>query len=73
MRDVTETGNIVKTADGAEADGRLLKEKACTVKILPTGDTWYGMTYREDADAVKAAFAKMAGEGTYPEELYSDL
>ena len=128
VRDVTETGNIVKTADGAEADGRrldpesyvsmnfwgfpgeppeflqsleagfrdffrtavpanprkaehllptfigrLLKEKVCTVKVLPTGDTWYGMTYREDVDAVKAAFAKMAGEGTYPEELYSDL
>ena len=40
------------------------------VKLLSTDDRWYGMTYREDIDAVKAAIAGMKAKGIYPEKLW---
>jgi len=125
LTEVVETKNIVKTADGAEADGKaldvdslvsmnmwgltpdflktlevgfeefferevpgnplkaeyliptfigeLLKDGRITVKVLPTNDTWYGMTYREDVEAVKESFRRMLDEGVYRKELFSDL
>jgi len=128
VRDVVETSNIVKTANGAEADGKrldsesfvsmnfwgfpgnppeflnvleegfkeffkttvpsnpmkaeyllptiigsMLREGICTVKALPTNDTWYGMTYKEDVAAVKEAFEGMLEEGKYRKDLFSDL
>lgn len=47
-----------------------LEEGLCTVEILSCNETWYGMTYREDLDSVKAAIAKMKSEGVYPEMLW---
>ena len=40
------------------------------VKLLSTDDRWYGMTYREDAAAVRAAVAAMKAAGAYPEKLW---
>jgi len=37
----------------------LLQEGKATVKVLPTADRWYGMTYREDIPIVKEAFANL--------------
>ena len=37
----------------------LLKEGKASVRVLPTNDQWYGMTYREDIPIVKEAFANM--------------
>ncbi|MDD6101751.1 MAG: sugar phosphate nucleotidyltransferase [Clostridiales bacterium] len=126
--DVVETRNIIKTAEGAEADGvkldtesfvsmnfwgfpgnppkflevledgfaeffktqvpdcplkseyllptvigGMLRAGKCTVKVLPTNDTWYGMTYKEDVAAVKEAFAKLIAGGVYSEGLFDDL
>lgn len=125
LTEVVETKNIVKTADGAEADGvkldidslvsmnmwgltpeflnvlekgfaaffekdvpanplkaeylipifigQLLEKGQVAVKVLKTNDTWYGMTYREDVDAVRESFRKMLDEGLYTEELFGDL
>lgn len=125
LTEVVETKNIVKTADGAEADGvkldidslvsmnmwgltpeflnvlekgfaaffekdvpanplkaeylipifigQLLEKGQMAVKVLKTNDTWYGMTYREDVDAVRESFRKMLDEGLYTEELFGDL
>lgn len=47
-----------------------LKEGIATVRVLDCDETWYGMTYREDLDSVKAAIAKMKAEGIYPEKLW---
>ena len=44
----------------------LLKEGKATVKVLPTADTWYGMTYREDKENVMEALKKMREDGSYP-------
>ena len=125
LTEVAETKNIVKTVDGAEADGQkldvdslvsmnmwgltpdfvetldagfreffekevpqnplkseylipiyigeLLAEGRMAVKVLRTNDTWYGMTYKEDVAAVRESFKKMLADGTYKEDLFSDL
>ncbi len=84
LTEVVETKNIVKTADGAEADGvveylipifigELLEQGKMSVKVLKTNDTWYGMTYHEDVAAVKNSFKKMLTDGVYKADLFSDL
>ena len=49
---------------------RLLKEDKATVEILPTDDKWIGITYREDTEAARTEFKRMAEEGIYPERLW---
>lgn len=53
--------------------GGMLRAGECTVKVLPTNDTWYGMTYREDVKVVTESFCEMIKAGKYREDLYSDL
>ena len=125
LSDVVETKNIVKTADGAESNGRaldveslvsmnmwgltpdfipvlekgfeeffarevsqdpmgseyllpilvgeLLAKDEIQVKVIKSEDTWYGMTYREDVEPVKASFAQLIAEGVYHPDLYDNL
>jgi len=40
------------------------------VRLLNTHERWYGMTYREDAEKVRAAIADMKAQGLYPEKLW---
>ena len=47
-----------------------LKEGIASVRVLDCDETWYGMTYKEDLDFVKAAIAKMKADGIYPEKLW---
>ena len=47
-----------------------LREGLVTVKVIECGETWYGMTYREDLDSVRAAVARMRKEGKYPQKLW---
>lgn len=44
-----------------------------TVKVLRTNDTWYGMTYKEDVEAVKESFKGMIEDGMYEKDLFGDL
>lgn len=53
--------------------GGMLRAGECTVKVLPTNDTWYGMTYKEDVASVTESFGEMIKAGVYKEDLYSDL
>lgn len=53
--------------------GGLLREQKCTVKVLKTNDTWFGVTYKEDKADVVESFKKLIADGVYPEDLYSDL
>ncbi len=129
--DVVETSNIVKTADGAEAEGvaldpnsyvsmnfwgfpakegckpayldvlekdfvkffeetvpgnplkaeyllpihigGMLQEDKCTVTVLETKDKWFGVTYKEDKEAVVNSFKELINNGVYETELYKDL
>ena len=125
LTDVIETGGIVRTADGAAANGApidpeclvsmnmwgmqpgfldtlrqgfeeffrdavpgnpqkaeyllpiyigsLLREGKVTVKVLPTRDSWFGVTYREDREAVVESFRRLIDDGIYQKDLYADL
>lgn len=42
-----------------------------TAKVLKTDSQWFGVTYREDRDAVVAHIRKSIENGIYPEELWS--
>ena len=43
--------------------------QAC-VKVLPTADKWFGVTYAEDKDSVVEAFKNLVTEGVYGPELW---
>ena len=53
--------------------GKLLEKGQISVKVLPTNDTWYGMTYKEDVKLVRDSLKRMLEKGTYREDLFSDL
>ena len=53
----------------AAAD-RLVKEGKARVKVLTTGDKWYGVTYKADKEDVKNALESMKDKGDYPEKLW---
>ena len=47
-----------------------LQAGTAAVRVLPCEETWYGVTYREDLDSVKAAIADMKKRGIYEEDLW---
>ena len=47
----------------------LIKEGKATVKVLPTNDKWFGVTYKEDAPVVIASIKKLVDDGVYPQKL----
>lgn len=49
--------------------GGLLKEKQLKVRVLKSHDEWFGVTYREDKDAVVASVRSLVEQGLYPEKL----
>ena len=51
----------------------LLKQGKVSVKVLPTHDKWFGVTYAEDKQIVIDSFAKLVADGVYPKDLFSDL
>lgn len=50
--------------------GELLKEDKVQVKVLRSDDKWFGVTYKEDRDAVIRSIKKLVDEGKYPEKLF---
>ena len=53
--------------------GGLLEKGEVSVKVLPTPDKWFGVTYAEDRAAVQASIADLIDKGVYRPDLYSDL
>lgn len=43
--------------------------RAC-VEVLPSADSWFGITYREDRSRVSAAIASLVRRGVYPPRLF---
>jgi hypothetical protein len=54
-----------------EVVGDLIREKAARVKILPTQERWFGVTYPEDRPLFQAAVRTLVDEGVYPRDLWS--
>lgn len=53
-----------------EVVDRLIKADAAKVDVLDTKDTWFGVTYQEDKEAVRNAFRELTEKGVYPASLY---
>lgn len=51
----------------------LLHAGTVSVKVLPTPDKWFGVTYKEDKDLVVASFKELIDSGVYKKDLFSDL
>jgi len=51
--------------------GRLVKEGRASVRVLPTSETWFGVTYPADKPAVAAGIRRLIAEGRYPENLWA--
>ncbi len=49
---------------------QLLKENKAKIKILPSTDKWFGVTYKEDRESVVNALQSMKDKGLYPEILW---
>lgn len=43
----------------------IIKRDGERVSVLPTDERWYGVTYKEDTESVRAAIAKMTADGIY--------
>lgn len=51
---------------------QLLVEKKAAVKVLPSEETWFGLTYQEDLEGVKQRVRKLIKEGAYPEMIWDN-
>ena len=51
--------------------GNLLSESRLSVKVLKSHDQWFGVTYKEDREAVMNAVKKLIEDGAYPSALHS--
>lgn len=50
--------------------GGLLKKNEAEVTVLQSKDKWFGVTYKEDKDAVMASVRGLVDAGVYPEKLF---
>lgn len=51
----------------------MIKAGAVDVKVLKSGDVWYGVTYKEDKQAVQAAMKAKHEAGQYPTPLWDNM
>ena len=50
--------------------GELLQEGKVVVDVLKSNDSWFGVTYKEDKDSVKASIAELINKGVYPQDIH---
>ena len=48
----------------------LVRKGKVKVKVLPTHETWFGVTYREDREIAERCIHKLIEKGMYPEKLW---
>jgi hypothetical protein len=55
-----------------EAVGSLIRSRKARVKILPTRERWFGLTYPQDGHMVQAEIGDRVRHGLYPVPLWSE-
>jgi dTDP-glucose pyrophosphorylase len=50
---------------------KLIKEGAARMRVLPSQESWFGVTYTADKPCVVAAIRKLVDAGKYPEKLWA--
>ena len=53
-----------------EVVNQLLAEGKVSVRVLPTHEPWFGVTYQEDVARVRGAMRNLIDEGVYPAKLW---
>ncbi len=53
-----------------EAVGVLIRRGKARVRVLPTPESWFGVTYPQDRVRVQAAILDRVRQGTYPADLW---
>lgn len=53
--------------------GKLLREKAVTVRVLEISEKWFGITYKEDVPLVQKEFERLIEIGLYKNRLFEDI
>lgn len=48
----------------------LIRQEAAQMRVLSTKAQWFGMTYKEDKEAVQAKIREYVDSGVYPEKLW---
>ena len=51
--------------------GKAMERGNCCVRVLPTPAQWYGVTYPEDKEPVKASIRALVENGKYPFRLWN--
>ena len=51
----------------------LLSENRISVKVMESGDKWYGVTYKEDKYIVRCAIENLIKEGVYHKNLWEEI
>jgi len=54
-----------------EVVGELSRERRARVRILPTRERWFGVTYPEDRPLFRAAILELVEAGVYPRRLWA--
>jgi hypothetical protein len=49
---------------------QMIKEGRGKCKITSGGSTWFGVTYKEDKEAVSSKIKNLISKGEYPEKLW---
>lgn len=55
-----------------DVPGSIIKNSLGRIKVLPTREKWFGITYMEDLDATKAGIKALKLAGAYPEILWQE-
>lgn len=64
------TGNLKAEYLLPEVVGDLVREGNATVKVLPTADRWFGVTYAEDKAGVERSLKDLHDRGIYGDSLF---
>lgn len=52
---------------------QLLSDSKTAVKVLPTEEKWFGVTYKSDVEKAADFFGALIQNGVYKRDLYSDI
>lgn len=50
--------------------GEMIDEGICNVTVVPSIETWHGVTYKEDKEDMVKFINKVISDGVYPEKLW---
>jgi hypothetical protein len=64
------SGNITAEFFLPSAMNETIKSGKARVKVLPTMEKWFGVTYREDREMVTNSLKTLVDQGVYPATLW---